>query len=176
MPCCHRPLLRVISVEDGRKLTRRVHAELRVSDDLGQLIPRTPHHDARMVSVAPHEIDYLPLVPFVPQSSHAILHFGHAPFVERLVHHHEAHFVTQVEKPGRGKVVRCADCVTTHLLQERELTPRRLLLELRAEHAEIVMKAYAAHLPVLPVQEEPLRHIEAQGADAVAELFAAKFN
>ena len=172
----HGTPLRILLVEERSQLLRDRHSERRLAEArlvLPELVAGGPHHDAGMVAVAADEVAHQPLVPLVPVGGQVALHLLHLPLVERLGHHHQSQLVAEVQELRRGEVVRRANRVAAHLLQERQLPPRRVPVELRAEHPEVVMQANAADLAVNAVQEEALRRREAERPDAVAERLTA---
>ena len=84
----------------------------------------------------------------------AVFAFGDVPFVEILAHHHEAHFVAEFDEFLCRHVVRGADCVASHILQNRELTTDGGFVYCGSERTEVVMKADSAELTAFAVEEE----------------------
>ena len=121
-----------------------------------------------MAAVAPNELRQVPHVPLRPEIR--VVSFGQLPHVECLVHHHHAHLVAEVEQSRRGRIVRGADRVAAHLLQQRQLSPRDVPVEGRADRPQVVVHAHAPHLAMDAVQEEAPCGIKLRHADAVAEL------
>ena len=115
-------------------------------------------------------IDHILLRPVGEEAMVAVLAFGDIPFVEGLDHHHEAHLVAEFHELGRGHIVRGADGVAAHLLQERELVAQGGAVDRGAERAQVVVVAHALDLPQFSIQVESLLGDEIDGADTEAGL------
>ena len=70
-----------------------------------------------MVAVAHHGVGRVADRPVLEVEVVVVGILGHGPAVEHLVHDEEAHAVGEVEKLGRGRIVRGADCVDAELAQ-----------------------------------------------------------
>ena len=73
-------------------------------------------------------IDHIPFSPYAPvsavlveESVVAVFAFGDVPFVEILAHHHKAHFVAELDQFFCRHIVRGADGVAAHILENCEL-------------------------------------------------------
>ena len=96
------------------------------------------------------------------------------PLVEALVPHEDAHLVAEVEELGRGAVVRGAERVDAHVLEDLELATRGGTVERHAERTEVRVVADALQLHAASVQVQSVRR-QLDRADAVAELLSAQF-
>ena len=100
---------RVLLVADvGEPLRHLPPVRLRLLEDL---VPDAPHHDARVVAVAPDHVPQVALAPRVEVLAVAVLHLRHAPHVEGLVHDEQAHAVGGLEQLRGRRVVARADGV-----------------------------------------------------------------
>ena len=108
-------------------------------------------------------IDHISFCPYpsvsavlVEESMVSVFAFCDVPFVEILAHDHEAHFVAEFYKLFCRHVVRGADGVAAHILEDGQLASDGSLVDCRSERAEIVMEAYSAELAAFSVEEEAL--------------------
>ena len=151
---------------DGRIVVRLV----RIAALLRNLVADAPEDDARVVAVAPDEIRQVRLVPRVEEARIVIPRLRLPPHVEGLVHHEDAHRVAEVQQLRRRGIVRRADGVQAHFLQDCELALERPAVDRGAEGAHVVVEACAQQLDVPPVEEEALVGVPGNRADA--ELLA----
>ena len=132
------------------------------------LVADRPRRHARVVAVAADER--------LQVAADILLEIGRAarhrivPLVEALVPDDEAHPVAEVEELRRRCVVRGADRVNAHVLQNAQLAFRRRLVEDHAERTEVRMQAHALQLQATSVQPESVVCRELHRADAVGEF------
>ena len=137
---------------------------------LEDLVPDAPHHDARVVPVAPDHVPQVALAPRVEVLPVAVLDLRHAPHVEGLVHDEQAHAVRRLEQLGGRRVVARADGVRPHALQDLELALRRAAIDGGPERAQVVVVAHALQRDAAAVQQEALVGAVLDRADAERRL------
>ena len=106
------------------------------------------------------------LAPLVEELAVAEARLVLAPLVERLVHHHEAHAVAQLEQLRRRRVVAGADGVHAHRLEDLELALDGAVVGGGAERPQVVVLADALERDARAVQQEPAVGGELERADA----------
>ena len=116
--------------------------------------------------VAPNHRAQVGLAPVVEEEAVIIRALGHAPRVERFLHHDEAEAVAQVEELGRGGIVRSADGVAAQVAHEFELSLHRAQVQRGTQRAEIVVQTNALDVEALAVEEKTIRGRELNRADA----------
>ena len=122
---------------------------------VGNLVADAPHHHRRMIAETPDRIDQIALGPFVEIEVITVLHLGGAPLVEGLHHHHQPHPVAQFDQLRSGDIMRRADGIGPHLLEDRQLPAQRTDVDRRAQRPEIVMQANTPELDRFAVEEHP---------------------
>ncbi len=120
----------------------------------GHFVARTPRDHARMIAIAPHEGAHVAFRPLVEQRRVTVRFLGNRPGIGELVQHQDAHFVAQIQQFGRGRIVRSAQRVHAHGLQNLQLTLRRAPVPRRAQRAQIVVHANALQLHGLAVEQK----------------------
>ena len=95
-------------------------------------------------------------VRLVEETCISVLAFGYFPHIEALGHHHHAHLVADIHLPGAGCVVRCANGIAPHLLEQAHLTPEGILIEGGTCGSHVVMETHAAEFALFSVEEESL--------------------
>ena len=118
-----------------------------------------------MVAVAHHKVGQVALVPLVKEARVVVLSFLSAPHIERFVHYDEAHRVAHIKQFGSRWVVRASYCVHAHVLELREFSVHRVLVERRAEASQVVMLAHSVYLHILSVEEKAFLRIEVEVAE-----------
>ena len=88
------------------------------------------------------------------------------PAVEGLVHHEQAEAVGDIEKLGRGRVVRRAERVHAHVLEHLEPLLDGAVVHRGAQCARGRLVAGAVQLHALTVQREAVVRVEREGANA----------
>jgi len=122
-------------------------------------VANAPHDHTRIITVMAQHIHHVPLRPFVEVTVIAVIAFGNIPFIERLYHHHKAHFVAKLHQFRSRHVVRCTDGIATHILQQRELAAESSHIDGSPQRPQVVMVADTLELTVLAVQEKTfVRH------------------
>ena len=94
-----------------------------------------------MIAETPDRIDQIALGPFVEIEMITVLHLGGAPLVEGLHHHHQPHPVAQFDQLRSGDIMRRADGIGPHLLEDRQLPAQRTDVDRRTQRPEIMMQA-----------------------------------
>ncbi len=133
---------------------------------LADLVAGAPEDDGRVVAVAAHEVRQVALRPLGEVPVVALLDLAHGPLVERLGHDQEAHAVAQVEELGGRRVVRGADGVRPHRLQDLEPPFPHPLGHRRADGAAVVVQVHPVHPHTPAVEEEPAVGVVREGPDA----------
>ena len=118
-----------------------------------------------MVAVGLHQVGNILVGPFVEEAGIAVLALGVQPHVEALGHHHHAQRVAHVHLQLARHVVRRADGVAAHVLQDLDLADNRSLVHRSTQGAEIVVQADTLQLARHAVQLESLFLRHANGAD-----------
>ena len=129
-------------------------------------VANAPHDHTRIITVMAQHIHHVPLRPFVEVTVIAIIAFGNIPFIERLYHHHKAHFVAKFHQFRSRHVVRCTDGIAAHILQQRELAAESSHIDGSPQRSQVVMVADALKLTVLTVQEKTFVRHNLYAADA----------
>ena len=114
------------------------------------------------------QIHQVLLCPFVEEEVIAIGHFRAFPAVKGFGHQHHTHLVAGLHQFGGGHVVRGADGIAAHVLQDAYLSADAGYVGDAAQGAEVVVVAYAFEDCVFSVQEEAFVGDELYGADAEA--------
>src|SRR5947207_825123 len=81
------------------------------------------------------------------------------PGIEDFIDDEKAHAVCELEKLGRGRIVRAADGVAAQLEKRLKLTLGRAGVEGGAESAQVVMEVHTFENDVLAVDEHTLFRI-----------------
>ena len=97
------------------------------------------------------------------------------PHIEGFVHHDEAHAVCEFQKFRRRRVVRSADAVDAHRLQDFELTFESAHIYSSAQAAQIMMIADASDLDLFAVQKKTFLSVEGEVANAERRLVAVNY-
>ena len=87
------------------------------------------------------------------------------PLVERLVHHQEAQPIAQIEELGRGRVVRGADRVDAHFLEQFQTARPHGFGHGGSDRAAGVVQVYPQHLHPLAVEQESAIRVEGDVPD-----------
>ena len=74
-----------------------------------------------MIAIAIEHAHQVALAPLVEEAAVALRRLAGLPFVEGLVHDHEAHRVAEVQQGRIGRVVARADGVAAHALEDFQL-------------------------------------------------------
>ena len=90
------------------------------------------------------------------------------PLVEILQHHHEAHLVAKLDQLLGRHVVRSADRVAAHVLEDGELASDSSLVDRRSERTEVMMHAHSLEFAHLSVEEEALLRADLDASDSEA--------
>ena len=86
------------------------------------LIAHRPHHHGGIVAVMAQHVLHIFLSPFSENRAVAVLALRtESPVVKWLDHQHHAHLVAKLHKLRGWHVMRCADCIRSHLLQHLDL-------------------------------------------------------
>ena len=96
---------------------------------LQHLVADAPHQDARMVTVAQHQVSQVALVPLVEEAGVVVLRLAATPHVERLIHDDKAHGVAHVQQFRGWRVMAGTDGIDTHCLQFYELAVQGVLMQ-----------------------------------------------
>ena len=96
-----------------------------------------------MIAVALDHVLDVALRPVAEVEAVVVRGLGLGPGVERLVQDQDAEAVGDVEQLGRGRVVRGADGVHAHALQDLHLAFDGAVVDGGAERAEIVVHVHA---------------------------------
>ncbi|MNE80133.1 hypothetical protein D3C80_1766760 [compost metagenome] len=81
-------------------------------------IPDAPHEQARMIPVAQHPAFHVNIRPILEKSCVIVSGLGTLPHVERLRDDEKSHLVRQIHKLGSWHIMRRADGVDAHFLQD----------------------------------------------------------
>ncbi len=138
---------------------------------LGDLVADAPHDDRRVVAIAADHVADVALAPLVEELAVAEARLVLLPLVERLVHHHEAQAIGEVEECGCGRVVARADGIHAHGLHDLKLALESAVERRGAERPEIVMEAHALERDVPAVQQELAVGGEFDGAEAERDAY-----
>ena len=141
----------------------------------GNLVADAPHHHTRVVAIVAEHVDHVALRPCVEEPVVAVLTLGDIPLVERLQHHHESQLVAEPDQFGRRHVVRSADGIAAHVLEDAQLPADGRFVHGGAERAEVVVQADAFDLPALPVQFEAAFGGHGNAPDAENRLVPVDF-
>ena len=141
---------------------------------LANFVADRPEHDRWMVAIAVNHRYQVALRPIVKKATVAVLCFsdprttaiGLLPFVERFIHHDEAHFIGQFQQFGRRRIVRSSNRIAAHLLEQFQLPLQGPVIYRRAERSQIVMVANAVHWQPFAVQMEAVVFGEFKRAEA----------
>jgi len=87
------------------------------------------------------------------------------PFVEGLVHDQKTQPVAQIKKLGRGRVVRGANGIAAHVLQQVQPPDPHALGDRRAHRTAVVVQAHALELHWLVVEEKTAINVKSDAAD-----------
>ena len=153
-------------VQDEVGLGQAEGVGLGVAPLLQHLVADAPHEDGGMVAVAADEVGQVALVPFIEVAGIVVRRLLLAPHVEGLIHHDEAHAVAEVQQLRCGRVVRTADAVAAHLLQNFQLTLQGTDIDGRTQATQVVVHADAVNLHRFPVERETFLRIKAEVAEA----------
>ena len=93
------------------------------------LVADAPHDDARMIPVALHQIREITLMPFIEEAGIIAIRLLAAPHVKALVHHHDSHGITHIQKFGSRRIMTASDGIYTHIPEDGELAMKRILVE-----------------------------------------------
>src|SRR5258705_10983116 len=104
-----------------------------------------------MISVTTNLRAQVLLVPIIKQKVVVVLLFASTPCIERFIHYHDAHAVTEFEQFRRWRIMAGTDRVYTHLLENLDLSFQCANIERRAERTKIVMITYALQIDVFAV-------------------------
>ena len=118
------------------------------------LVADAPHDDARMIPVALHQIREITLMPFIEETGIIAIRLLAAPHVKALIHHHDSHGITHIQKLGSRRIMTASDGIHTHIPEDGELAMKRILVEGGTETSEIVMLAHAIDLHILAIEKE----------------------
>ena len=121
---------------------------------LQDLVTDAPYQDRRMVTVAPHHVGEVALMPLIEEAGIVVLRLPSAPHVETLVHDDEAHRVAHIEQLRSGRIMTATDGVDTHLLQFEELPVQSVFIECSPETTEVMMVTDTIQLHVLAIEPE----------------------
>ena len=159
-----------IAMRQGRGIMTGIQDEIRLlqTQRIGSgirplfehLVADAPHDDARMIPVALHQIREITLVPFIEEAGIIAIRFLAAPHVKALVHHHDSHGITHIQKLGSRRIMTASDGIHTHIPEDGELAMKRILVEGGTETSEIVMLAHAIDLHILAIEKETLPGIK----------------
>ena len=155
----------VLAVADVLQEARQLRAYIAVPL-VGHLVADAPHHDAGVVAEVAQQVHQVFLRPFIEEEVVAVGHLRALPAVEGFGHQHHAHFVAGFHQFGGRHVVRGADGVATHVLQDAHLAADAGLVGDAAQGAEVVVVAHALEDDAFTVQEEALVGDDLDGADA----------
>ena len=142
----------------------------RVAPLLQHFISDAPHKDGGVIAVAHDEIRQVALVPCIKIARVVVRRLAFPPHIEGFVHDDEAHPITEVQELGRGRIVRAADAVAPHLLQDFQLPLDGARIDRRPQASEVVVHTYAINLRRLAIERESLGGIEREGAEAKRRL------
>ena len=123
-----------------------------------------------MVLVAQDEIADILFMPGIPVQVVVVGFLGQLPGIEKLVQHQESHLVAEVQQFRGGRIVRSADGVAAHLLEDLELALDGAAVDGRTQCSEIVMVADSVELHLAAIEQETLFHIPFADADAETGL------
>ena len=123
-----------------------------------------------MIAIASDFGAKIRLVPIVPEEVVIICYFSDFPTVERLVHHEDAHTVTEIEKFGSRRIVTRAEGVNSHFLENLQLAFRSAGIECRSQCSEVVVVANTVELNALSIEEKPAVCFELDRSDAESSL------
>ena len=135
---------------------------VRVGGAHGDLVAQAPDHNAGMVVVLRHQLPHLgegvlPAVRHVPGDVGNLRPDDQAPLVAQVVEHLVVLVVGQ------------ADGVRAHLADQVNVLPVMLGLQRVADAGAILVAAHAPQGIGLPVEEEALLRVDAEGAAAEAD-------
>ena len=155
----------ILAVADGRQPVRHLRS-LCLVVLVGHFVAYAPHHDGGCVAEVADEVYQVAFRPLVEVLVVTVGYLGRAPFVERLGHDHDAHFVAQADEFGRRHIVRCADGVRAHFFQLQEAASQRAFVHGHAQRAQVLVVADAFELNDAPVEQEALSGGYFDGAEA----------
>ena len=102
---------------------------------LSNLVADRPHHNARTIAALLYQILQIALPPLVKEKVVPVFAFCLRPRIERFGHHHKAHLVANFQLLFARHIVRSANGVAAHLLQERQLASESIAVECRTQRS-----------------------------------------
>ena len=132
----------------------------------GHFVTDAPHHHAGSVAIVVQHIHQVAVAPLRKETVITVVDLAQIPFVERLYHHHETHFVAQFHQLGRRHVVRGTNGIAAHILEQEQLVAQGGTIDGCAQGAQVVMVAHAAEFAPLSVQIEAPLGDDLNGSDA----------
>ena len=150
----------------------RRHVRARRGALFGDFVADAPQNDAGMIAVPAQFGAPILLVPVVVKQMIIVFGLAAPPAIERLVHHHHAHAVAQIQPFGGGRVVAGADGVAAHLLENRDLAPQGADIDGRAQGAQVVMVAHAVQRHALAVEQKAVGRREFNRPNAERRFIA----
>ena len=142
------------------------------------LVTDTPERYARIVSPTTQHSDHISFCPgnslnirfFIKEPMVAVPTFCNIPFIERLNHHHKTELITKFHEFRSRHIMRCADCIATHILKNKQLVPEGSNIDCCAQRSQVVVIADSLELAGLSIEEETFFGNEFHSAEAKTRL------
>ena len=157
---------RMAEVQNQVRFFQTQRVCIRMAPLFEHLVADAPHKDRRMIAVAQDEIMQIPFVPLVEIAGIIVSRLLLSPHIESLIHHNKAHPVAQVEQFRSGRIVRTADAVAAHLLQNLKLTLDSARIHGGSQASQVVVQAHAVDFCRLSVQDEAFLRVKAERTDS----------
>ena len=108
-----------------------------------------------MIAITTNKTHQIFLGPLVEKQIITVFTLGYRPFIERLGHYHQTHFIAKFHLPRSRNIMCRANSIAAHLFHDEQLTPQSGFIDSRTQRAEVMMQADAFEFTRNTIEDKP---------------------